>query len=389
MTNEDNPGSSGKTRGGSANHTETYNGQKPSLDSVIGRWSRGKSRESGLRRLARLLNEIDSRLDFKQSARGWCYTLEGERLIDKGEFNRAETAINDCRKLGLLPLDFCAEDEARRFDVVEEATDGTVEDHFRRELQYALRSAETFSPDWWLGERCYLQMLVEKVDLKSLFRPVCEQYHVPIANASGWADLNLRGDMAKRFLDAQRSGLQCVLLYCGDFDPWGLKIEVSLRKNLSELEAATGYDPADLVIDRFGLNSDFIVENQLTWIDNLETGSGKDMTRSHYCYNCEVQHPDGSLRCSNCQRKLYVQPDFVLDYITKYGVRKCEANALVKVPRHGRELAKEAIQRYLGQGSLSRFAAKRNMVRSEFEGLEEQYPELFLQMKAIAWEGYQ
>ena len=31
-------------------------------------------------------------------------------------------------------------------------------------------------------------MLVEKVDLRSLFGPVCANYAVPIANAKGWSD---------------------------------------------------------------------------------------------------------------------------------------------------------------------------------------------------------
>lgn len=68
-----------------------------SLDLILGKWSKGENRQEGLKRLAELLKEIDSRLDFKQSASGWYYTLENEGLINKGEFDRAEKAINECR----------------------------------------------------------------------------------------------------------------------------------------------------------------------------------------------------------------------------------------------------------------------------------------------------
>ena len=78
------------------------------------------------------LEEIQSRLSFKQSPRGWCYTLENEGIINKGQFDRAESAINECRKAGYLPIDFCADDAKREWIGVEEPTDGGIEDYFGR-----------------------------------------------------------------------------------------------------------------------------------------------------------------------------------------------------------------------------------------------------------------
>jgi hypothetical protein len=70
---------------------------------------------------------------------------------------------------------------------------------------------------------------------------------------------------------------------------------------------------------------------------------------------------EGTILCRsrNCGRRLYVQPQFVRDYIAKYGERKCEANALVVAPQQGRQLAEDAIVKYLGHDSISRFKAKR------------------------------
>lgn len=58
-------------------------------------------------------------MNFKVSARGWCYLLEGERVINKDQFDRAESVINECRSKGYLPVDFVAEEEARGFSGVE------------------------------------------------------------------------------------------------------------------------------------------------------------------------------------------------------------------------------------------------------------------------------
>src|SRR5262249_17222070 len=127
-------------------------------------------------------------------------------------------------------------------------------------------------------EEYYTQMLVEKIDLVTLFQPVCKDYHIPVANCKGWQSILLRADYARRFKEAEERGLKCVLLYCGDFDPGGLLMSDRLRKNLEDLkrgrwgDGTEGYDPKDLEIVRFGLNYDFIEENNFTWIEGLETG---------------------------------------------------------------------------------------------------------------------
>jgi len=57
-------------------------------------------------------------MDFKVGARGWCYILENEGVISKGEFDKAQRLITECRKDGLLPLDICIEDDDRAADFV-------------------------------------------------------------------------------------------------------------------------------------------------------------------------------------------------------------------------------------------------------------------------------
>jgi len=127
--------------------------QADSIDSIIGgKTAKGDIRKAGLSRLARILQDIDSRLDFKQGARGWCYTLENNNIINKGEFDRTEEAINDCRKLGLLPINFCAEDVSRSWEGVEEPTDMPIDRFFRLYIRAALEAPQYFVPDWWEGE---------------------------------------------------------------------------------------------------------------------------------------------------------------------------------------------------------------------------------------------
>jgi hypothetical protein len=293
---------------------------------------------------ARIL-EINSTLDFRVSSRGRCYLLENAGEITKGEFDDTQKLINTCRKTGLLPVDICSEDECRAADGIEDLDDGDVEAAADWILSYADHAHESYTPfSFWDDPHVYVEIAVEKVDLKSLFAPIAEEFHVLISNNGGWADINGRVAMMRRFRQREAEGKQCVLLYCGDHDPGGLAIGDFLCRNVADLKGAAGWSPARLHIDRFGLNYDFIQAEGLTWIDNLETGSGKRLDEPH--------HPD--------HYKFYVQ-----SYLKRFGARKVEANTLVVRPVAGRELCRQAILRYMPMTAIEDYERKLAAARDE------------------------
>ena len=298
--------------------------------------------------------EIRSRLDFRVSSRGWCYILE-EHGLDKGDFDRAQRLINDARKAGLLPLDICAEDESR-LPIFWEGIDDETPEEFAQSWISTLQSAhENYTPfSFWEYQGHYIEMLVEKIDLKSLFSPICKEYRIPIANARGWSDINGRAAMMERFKRQENNGKQCVLLYCGDHDPAGLNISDSLMTLFEEMSGAVGSNPGRLVIERFGLNADFIESNGLTWIDGLQTGSGENLNDPH--------HSD--------HNKPYVQ-----SYLQRFGARKVEANALVVRPEQGQQLCRDAILEYIDQDGIVAYKAELDSAREEAQAaIEEATP---------------
>jgi len=142
--------------------------------------------------------EIESTLDFKVSGRGWCYILE-EYGLAKGDFDKAEKLINDCRKSGLLPLDITAKDSKRAASCVQAVSTRTPEEAAEDAVQSIEDEAYWYVPEaFWENQQYYCEMLVEKIDLKSLFEPICEDYHLPIANAVGWSDIHCRAAMMRR-----------------------------------------------------------------------------------------------------------------------------------------------------------------------------------------------
>jgi len=311
-----------------------------------------KATDENLKRFAQQLIELSEQIGFKVSARGWCYQLETSRLINKDQFDRVENVINKCRKKGILPIDFVAEEEGRQFSGVEIPQTESPLVYLKEYIEAPLNCHRWYTPDWWDGEEYYIQMLVEKIDLKTLFEPVCRKYHIPIATSKGWSSMLQRAAYANRFKEAEEKGLKCVLLYCGDFDPDGVRISEFMKSNLVDIQDVTwengneGYNPKNLIIQRFGLNYDFIQRHKLTWIDNLITGSKKNLASPSH--------------------KNFKMP-YVQAYIKKFGIRKCEANAIVPMPKEARKLVEDSILSFLGRKATARFDAKMELVKTEMD----------------------
>jgi len=299
---------------------------------------------------------------MKSSARGWCYLMEVEGFITKDEFDRVEILINSCRKKGILPIDFISEEGKRDFKGVEKPNEDSPIESMRKWITYAMRSEDMYTPNWWKGEKYYIQMIVEKIDLKTLFSDVCEEYHIPIATSSGWSSMLQRAIYARRFKEAEEKGLKPVLLYCGDHDPDGLRISEFLKKNVEDLQdiswddGETGFNPCNLEIIRFGLNFDYIEQHNFTWIDNLITGSKK-------------KHLQG-IGLDNPKHKNH-KMSYVQNYLKEIGVRKCEANVLMTVPKLASKLVKDAIIDFLGNDALDRFQEKEDQVQKIVDDFRE------------------
>jgi hypothetical protein len=308
--------------------------------------SRKEKRLTELELFARQLKDIQKKFPFKVSSRGWCYQLENENIISKANFDKIEKLINICRKSGYLPIDFVAEDKPREFHHIPTIDSNSPDKEIKSILEYTLNCGNQYSLDFWKGEQYFICMLVEKIDLVTLFEPICKAYHIPIANTRGWNSISQRDNLIKMFQTNEEKGRIPVLLYCGDFDPIGIKISEKIPTHLKELQKATNWNPKHLIFDRFGLNFDFIKKYNLTWIDNLLSGSGKK--------------PD------------YSKP-YIKEWIKSYGERKVEANALVVNYVTSQFLCITAIEKYLGNNADFRFKRKRKRCIKWFNALLKYY----------------
>ncbi len=265
------------------------------------RGRRTEAQKEAEQRFADELVELAWSLDFKMSARGWCYHLEPHGLA-KGDFDRAEHLINSLREDGILPVDLVAVSQQRVVKGLKEVS------HYRSEQSFAqyLRTgiipyyAKTWVPfSQWDKQSNYVELMVEKIDLVGLFAPVCAEFGVTITNMQGWSDPLTRATQMERFARYRDAGCSPVALYVTDLDPDGLRIAELLTEHYNRLSGVRWMDGSqiewtpDLVrVERIGLDKELIDDLNLTWIDGLQTGrknadgSKRDLSDpSHPCHN--------------------------------------------------------------------------------------------------------
>lgn len=293
---------------------------------------------------AKFIMNIYQQNNDSWSSRGWCYLLEQLGVIDKTQFGKVNTWITTCMKKGLLPVDIISSDNDRMFTGVYKSEHDSIDSFISSWFNAALDCGSFYKPDYYNNkeENVYVQCLVEKSDLVKIFKPVCEDYLIPIANGKGWQSVLQRATYTQRFKEAEASGMKCVLIYYGDYDPDGLRISETLKKNLFDISSVTwldgsrGYNPEKLKIKRIGIKLQFIKKNKITWIDNLITGNkNKKMDLS------KPSHPNHKL-------------EYVQKYLKKIGPRKCEANAIVTCKEAAQEEFRKEIIKLLGADCISR-----------------------------------
>lgn len=281
------------------------------------------------------IERMSAETGYRFGPRGWAYYAEGLGLITKGEFDRFEKLLVDMRKEGELDPDVIEPDASR---MATEVADFEAAGYSPEALaQHAVNEIGTRLREWaddyhangyWDDLDYYVEMIVEKKDLVQIFRSTADHYNVRITNGKGDTDIHTRLAMLKRFREHRAAGRRCILLAIGDHDPKGLHIVEGLQRTIMSCCNLKGLDwcDPDFEVVNIGLTEEQIDDLGLMKIGNLETGGGRDLS--------DPRHPD--------YHKPYVQ-----DYLARFGVWKCEANALVGHPARAEDLLETAINEFI------------------------------------------
>ena len=319
------------------------------------------ARKEARRIMGEAIEQMSSETGYKFGPRGWAYYAEGLGLITKGEFARFEKLLTDMRKAGELDPHVIEADASRIATEVADfnATTVTTEQLARHAVSEVKPELESwarsyFEFGYWEGLDYYVEMIVEKKDLVQIFGDAANNLNVRITNGKGDTDIHSRLAILERFRDHTYDGRRCILLAIGDHDPKGLSIVDGLQRTIMSCSNLKGlnWDYPEFEVVNIGLTETQISDLGLMRIPNLETGGGKDLS--------DPNHKD--------HHKSYVQ-----DYINRFGVWKCEANALVGDPEGAVKIFTDAVRHYIPYGHLEdvRIANRpsQDAVRKEIEKL--------------------
>jgi hypothetical protein len=324
------------------------------------RGRRTEAQKEAEQRFADELVALAWSLDFKLSARGWCYHLEPHGLA-KGDFDRAESLINSLREDGILPVDLVAVSQQRVVKGLEHVDDYTSEESFAehlRDIVIPLRADMWIPFSQWDTQPNYVELMVEKIDLVGLFRPVCAEFGVTITNMQGWSDPLTRATQMKRFVRHKLRRRNPIALYVTDLDPDGPRIAELLTEHYNRLSRVRWMDgsqslwtPDSVRVVRIGLDKELIDRLGLTWIDGLGTGRK----------NADGSKRDLSDPSHPCHNHAYVQ-----EYLQEYGNRKVEANALVTRIEAARDWLRGLLPDYIDVAALSKYRRSIERKRKSF-----------------------
>lgn len=226
---------------------------------------RGPKGEAGIeqkRLFAQLIFKLSKQIDFPISTKGFCYLLE-EYGLKKRQFKRGEELINELRKKGLLPSDIFSEDQDAAIENLEGELDTEDLEKFAQSIMdripnYVTSLIENYHPiSFWDYQDYFMVMAVKQKDLKGIFLPLCQQYHIPLINHYGWSDINTRIKFKRLFKQMyEQQGKKSVIIYCGDPQQRRLTTSKTIRSNYEEI-ASIEFDMDNVIIEQFSLSDEF------------------------------------------------------------------------------------------------------------------------------------
>ena len=161
------------------------------------------------------INQVDERMTIRHMF----YRLSGKGIIDKTEtaYRNLCGHLARWRKAGKIP--FSAFVDSTRWYYGSSGFDS---------LEDALEAcASTYRKNAWIDSPYRVEVWTEKETVASMLTDAARPYGIQVFVCRGFASLSALYDAAESFKEHIQDGRKCHVLYFGDHDPSGLKIDQS------------------------------------------------------------------------------------------------------------------------------------------------------------------
>jgi len=189
------------------------------------------------------------------TVRGIFYFLTDTQVVSKLHkvYKGFDSALVDARKKkpgdrGYIPLGTFSDNTRRIIDIFDKYED--LETQIFRGIHQVMLLPDTFrdSIPIWLGQPNYVEVWIEKDAMTGTIHSILRGKQVRIAPNRGWSSMEFLNKNIERLEDQiRRKDFQDFdrikdiwILYIGDFDPSGLKMDGHYKKALTELQKRLG-----------------------------------------------------------------------------------------------------------------------------------------------------
>jgi hypothetical protein len=150
-----------------------------------------------------------------------------KRVVQAMEAARWNGSV-DFEAFSDLDRSMCTDTKAEATDVYDSIE--TAKDQVKNWMEFYFKNR-------WENQPIYAEMFIEKKALQAVFQSVCEKNDIGLGAVKGYPSLTFLYEAAQRFIEKEREGKTCVILYFGDYDPSGEDIPRSIQANLSRMGA--------------------------------------------------------------------------------------------------------------------------------------------------------
>lgn len=159
------------------------------------------------------------------------------------EYKRLVSAMSDARLAGLLDWSV----------IVDRTRNLKRNPHWDTPKDLLQAGADQFAYDKWAVQPVRVEVWIEKDALVGVVEPACKALDVPFFACRGYTSQSEQWRAAKRFLQYENDGQDCIILHFGDHDPSGIDMT---RDNLDRLGLFGSY----VEVRRIALNMDQVEE---------------------------------------------------------------------------------------------------------------------------------
>nr|BDI55143.1 MAG: Topo Mini-A/DNA topoisomerase VI, Type II [uncultured archaeon]BDI55248.1 MAG: Topo mini-A [uncultured archaeon] len=207
------------------------------------------------------VNIIIEETTIKQTLRQIWYRLVSKLILENNDNNykKVSRAVVIGRKQGLIPHDKIIDPERpKELREYYYQTPGAFFEH-KKSYDSLKEYLTNYYIHKWHNQPEYIEVWTEKAALATIFKPITLKYGVTFIVSKGFSSFTCLLEAAKRIKEEckEREKEKVTILYFGDYDPSGMRIQEVIKEELKNLQTCLNFSHIALTeaqIDYFDLS---------------------------------------------------------------------------------------------------------------------------------------